>query len=123
MLYALKHQLNEVDGKIDRLLQNDRSIIHNEGVIMSQLTDSLDRAEAAAAANSQADDAAEKLLVSISQMLKDALASGGDQAAIIDRVNAIADGINSRSAQLGNAVAANTPAAGTDAPVTSPTPA
>jgi len=70
----------------------------------------MDRAEAAATANSQADDAAEKLLVTISQMLKDAAANGTDPA-MVARVTALADSINSRSAQLGTAVTANTPSA------------
>ena len=77
---------------------------------MSELTDAMDRAEAAAKANSEADDSAEKLLVTIAQLLKNT-ATGGTDPAMVSRVNALADALNSRSAQLGAAVVAGTPAA------------
>ena len=96
--------------KIDRLLQDDRTIIDKENKIMSELTDAMDRAEAAAKANSEADDSAEKLLVTIAQLLKNT-ATGGTDPAMVSRVNALADALNSRSAQLGAAVVAGTPAA------------
>lgn len=106
----MKDHLDRIEWKIDYLHGELRSIIFKENAIMSALTDAMDRAEAAATANSQADDAAEKLLVTISQMLKDA-AAGGTDPAMVARVTALADSINNRSAQLGTAVAANTPAA------------
>lgn len=109
-MHEIIQRLDRIEAKIDLLYGQTRSIIHLEKHIMSQLTDALDQAEAAATANSQADDAAEALLVSISQMLKDAVANG-TPAEQIARVSALASGLSARAAQLGTAVAANTPAA------------
>ena len=79
--------------------------------IMTMLTDAMDKAEAAATANTNADDAAEALLKSIAQMLKDALATGGADPALTARLMALSNTINARAAQLAAAVVANTPAA------------
>lgn len=77
---------------------------------MSAVTDALDQAEAAAKANSEADDAAEKLLVSIAQMVKDLQAASTDPATIT-RIKALSDALTARAGQLSAAVVANTPAA------------
>lgn len=75
-------------------------------------TEALDKAEAAAAANSAADDAAEALLVQIAQMVADLKNTQTDPNTAV-RINALATALSSRAAQLGAAVAANTPAAPT----------
>lgn len=78
--------------------------------IMSQLDDAMVEIEAAAEADTSADNAAKTMLVKLSDMLKAALAGGGDTAAVTGRIRAIADGIKSRAASLSEAVVANTPA-------------
>lgn len=60
-------------------------ILKLEVSIMSELTDGLDRAESAAQANTAADDAAEALLVSISDMLKKATAGNTTDPALVAR--------------------------------------
>ena len=86
-------------------------ILEKLGRIMTALTDAMDQAEAAATANTSADDAAEALLVSIAQMLKDSLAAGGADPALTARLTALSNTINARATQLAAAVVANTPAA------------
>lgn len=85
-------------------------ILNNQETMMSALDDALTQAEAAAKANSDADDSAEKLLVTISQMIADLKAAGTDPATLA-RITALSTALNARAAQLGTAVAANTPAA------------
>lgn len=86
-------------------------ILKKLGQIMTALTDAMDQAEAAATANTSADDAAEALLVSIAKMLKDSLAAGGADPALTARLTALSNTLNARAAQLAAAVVANTPAA------------
>lgn len=85
-------------------------VLRKEDMIMSIESDALDKAEAAALANSSADDAAEKLLVSISAMVADLKTHQSDPTTAA-RITALADALSARSAQLGAAVVANTPAA------------
>jgi hypothetical protein len=87
-------------------------IIQKENSIMSAQTDALDQAEAAAAANSAADDAAEALLVTLSGLVRD-LSNNQTDPATVDRINALAAAINDRANKLGAAVAAGTPSAPT----------
>ncbi len=93
-----------------QLLQQIGVIIEKENKIMTAVTDALDAAEAAATANSKADDAAEALLISISAMVSD-LKNNQTDPATVDRINALATAINDRAAKLGVAVVANTPTA------------
>ncbi len=76
---------------------------------MAAIDDVMAQAEAAARANSEADDAAEALLIAISKMIADLKAAGTDPATIA-RIQALADALNARAAQLAAAVVANTPA-------------
>lgn len=101
---------DEVLDLLDTMNLKLNLIIQKEDLIMSAQTDALDQAEAAAAANASADDAAEQLLVTLSGMIADLKANATDPATVT-RINALATALNSRAAQLGTAVAANTPAA------------
>lgn len=113
--YGRKHQQcdDPFDGAPDWAVVINAKldlIINQEFFIMSQLTDALDQAEAAAAANSAADDAAEALLISLAKMIADLKASGTDPATVA-RITALSNALTSRAAQLGAAVVAGTPAA------------
>jgi len=96
-------RLDDIEDKLDQ-------IIEGEQIIMSMETDALDQAEAAAAANAAADDSAEQLLITLSKMVADLKASTTDPATVA-RITALANAISGRAKQLGDAVAANTPAA------------
>lgn len=85
-------------------------IIGNEEIIMAAIDDALAQAEAAAKANSDADDAAEALLITISKMIADLKAAGTDPATLA-RIQALSTALSGRAAQLSAAVVANTPAA------------
>lgn len=87
-------------------------VIMKENRIMSAQTDALDQAEAAAAANSAADDSAEALLVTLSGMVAGLVDNQTDPATTA-RIQALAAAIDTRSKQLATAVVANTPAATT----------
>ncbi len=89
---------------------------------MAAIDDVLAQAEAAARANSEADDAAEALLIAISKMIADLKAAGTDPATIA-RIQALADALNARAAQLAAAVVANTPAVEPPPAPVEPTPA
>jgi len=95
--------LTEMNQKLDQIVQGELKI-------MSQLTDALDQAETAAAANSAADDAAEQLLIALSAAIADLKTQTTDPATIA-RINTLATTIKERAERLGVAVAANTPAA------------
>jgi hypothetical protein len=84
-------------------------ILQREEYIMSQLTDALDQAEAAAKANSDADDAAEKLLLAIAKQIADLKAAGTDPATVA-RIVVLSDALKARAGQLSAAVVAGTPA-------------
>jgi hypothetical protein len=105
----------EVSARLDEISQKLSLIIEKENLIMAAIDDALTQAEAAAKANSDADDSAEKLLVTISKMIADLKASGTDPATLA-RITALATALNSRAARLGAAVVANTPAAPTPTP-------
>lgn len=93
----------ELDAKLNL-------IIHQEYIIMSQLTDALDQAEAAAAANSAADDSAEALLINLAKMIADLKASGTDPATVA-RITALSTALSDRAGRLAAAVVAGTPSA------------
>lgn len=92
------------------LLSKIGVVLQKEDQIMSQQSDALDQAEAAAAANAAADSSAEALLVTLSQMIGNLVSSQTDPATIA-RINALATALNDRAAQLSAAVVANTPVA------------
>lgn len=96
-------RLSVIDHKLDL-------ISSKEDAIMSLETDALDQAEAAAAANSAADDAAEALLVKIAALIAD-LKNNQTDPATVARINALSTALNARAAQLSAAVVAGTPAA------------
>lgn len=85
-------------------------IVHKEDQIMSLETDALDQAEAAAAANSAADDAAEALLVKIAALIAD-LKNNQTDPATVARITALSTALNDRASRLSAAVVAGTPAA------------
>jgi len=96
-------RLEVLDRKIDLVLRK-------EDIIMSMETDALDQAEAAAAANSAADDSAEKLLITLSEMVAD-LKTHTTDPQVAARITALATAISDRAAKLGAAVVAGTPSA------------
>ncbi len=104
----VKAQLFEIRAMLVLVLQK-------ENMIMSAESDALDQAEAAAKANSAADDSAEALLVTISQMIRDLQQNQTDPATAA-RINALATALNGRSSQLAAAVVANTPTTTTTTP-------
>jgi hypothetical protein len=77
---------------------------------MSDLSDALDKAEAAAKANSDADDSAEALLVTLAQLIA-GLKSGTTDPAQLARIAALSDALTARAGQLSAAVVAGTPQA------------
>lgn len=88
---------------------------------MSKLTDALDAAEAAAQANSNAEDAGTTLLQTLSGMVTQLQTETTDPATV-DRINALAGALNTRSTAFGLAIAANTPASTQQPGVPSATP-
>lgn len=94
--------LGELSRKLDL-------IIMKENQIMTAMDDALTQAEAAAKQNSDADDAAEQLLVSIAKMVADLKAAGTDPATLA-RITALSTALTDRAARLSAAVVANTPA-------------
>lgn len=85
-------------------------VLQKEDKIMSAQTDALDQAEAAAKANSDADDAAEALLLKLVDLYNQAVASSTDPA-VVARIAALGTALTDRSTRLATAVTANTPAA------------
>lgn len=84
-------------------------VLQKEDKIMSAQTDALDQAEAAAKANSDADDSAEALLLKLVDLYNQAVANSSDPA-VTDRINALGAAIAGRSSRLSAAVVAGTPA-------------
>lgn len=104
----------EPDYEVHRLLHVILNklglVLDKEDIIMGQLEDQLTQAEAAAKANSDADDSAEQLLIKLSAMIADLKTQTTDPATVA-RITALSTALNARASQLGTAVAANTPAA------------
>lgn len=92
------------------LTQKVDLVLTKEDKIMSAQTDALDQAEAAAKANSDADDAAEALLLKLVDLYNQAVASSTDPA-VVARIQALGTTLTDRSTRLAAAVTANTPAA------------
>lgn len=77
---------------------------------MTAIDDVLTKAEAAAKADSDAENAAETLLTTLSAQIA-ALKQDGSDPATVARIQALADGLTAKAAALAAAVVANTPAA------------
>lgn len=100
---AIRHHLQRIEQKLD-------AIFNLEETIMSAIDDALTQAEAAAKANSDADDAAEQLLITISKMVADLKAAGTDPATLA-RITSLSTALSARASKLSAAVVTNTPAA------------
>jgi hypothetical protein len=109
-LYVHVDSANEVTAKLDAISKKLDLVIKKETEIMGVVEDALTAAEAAAKNNSDVEDAGEALLVTLSKMIADLKAASTDPATAA-RITALSDAINSRAAQFGTALAANTPAA------------
>jgi hypothetical protein len=101
--------LSRIEGKLDSLITNSRNLFKGELIIMSQLTDALDFAEAAATEDASADESAKGLLIALSEMVAK-LKDGSTDPATVARITALASGIKERAGSLAAAVVANTPA-------------
>jgi len=95
---------------VETLMAKMDLVLQKEDKIMSAQTDALDQAEAAAKANSDADDSAEALLLKLVDLYNQAVANSSDPA-VTDRINALGAAITNRSGRLSAAVVAGTPAA------------
>lgn len=107
---AIGHKLDLILERQDAIHRMLHVVIKKEDLIMSAMTDALDQAEAAAKSNSDADDAAEKLLLALAVQIADLKAGQTDPAAIA-RITALSDAVRARAGQLATAVVAGTPAA------------
>lgn len=100
----------EVLARLDVLNRKLDLIIQKENVIMTAIDDALTQAEAAAKSNSDAEDAVQALLTTLSKQISDLKAAGTDPATVT-RITALSDSLTARAAALSAAVVANTPAA------------
>jgi len=113
----------ETDRKLDLIIAMLTAVLQKETKIMSDIGDVLTKAEAAAAANSSAEDAVEALLLTLSQEILDLKnAAVGTDPTIVARIQTLSDTLNAKAAQLAAAVVANTPAPPAPAPVPPVTP-
>ena len=110
MRIDIHHHFDGDRSALEAIHRKLDQILNRETIIMSELTDALDKIEASAAANSAADDAAEQLLKQLSEQIA-ALKTQTTDPATVARITALADNLNARAAQLGAAVVANTPSA------------
>lgn len=109
-LDRIEQLVEEILEGLQTLIDNQHTLYEGEEIIMSKLTDALDFAEAAAAENASAHDAAMGLFEKFGQMVIDA-AAGGNDPALVARVEAIGNGMKSRAEALAAAVVAGTPVA------------
>jgi hexokinase len=108
MRIDIYHHFDPAPGVLDRLevlVTKLGLIVQGEEKLMSEITDALDKAEAAAKANSEADDSAEQLITTLSGLVAQLKTQTTDPATAT-RINALADALTARAAQLGTAVAA-----------------
>lgn len=101
-LHHIEHMLREVLDKLDVLIEGELTI-------MSELTDQLDAAEAAAKANSDAEDSAMDVILKLTELVKN-LGNGVTDPAILARIKALTDGMTAKASSLAAAVVAGTPA-------------
>lgn len=105
--------------KLEQILQQLNRLTkatQQEESQLSDLTDAIDALEQKTSAESNQITAGEGLLSQISQLYKDALAAGGDQAAIVARIQAVNAAVDAKTSEFAAAIVANTPAAPTPAP-------
>lgn len=100
-------RLQRIEAGIFVLMRRTKRMEHE---IMSAISDVLDQAEANAKAESDAEDAAIALLVTLSKAIADLKAAGTDPATVA-RIQALADGLKAKADALGAAIVANTPSA------------
>lgn len=98
------------DAEIDRRLDLILGILIKMEHRMSDLTDKLDAAEAAAKADADAETAAMNVIKTLADQIA-ALKTGVTDPAILARIQALTDATNQRAAALAAAVVAGTPAA------------
>jgi hypothetical protein len=101
---------HRIERKVDRALFLLDLVLKQETKIMADIHEVLTNAEAAAKANSDAEDAAMALLTTLAKAIADLKATGTDPATVA-RIQALADGLNAKAAALAAAVVADTPAA------------
>ena len=99
-LEAIRSHLHRIEQKIDA----------NQETIMSALDDALTSAEAAAKQNSDAEDAVETLLTTLSSQIA-ALKTAGTDPATVARIQALSTALTAKASALAAAGVANTPAA------------
>lgn len=107
---------SQILAKLDQILAAVAGVTkleQQEIITLTELEDKVTALETKVAAEGDVITSAETLLTSINQMLKDALAGGGSPAAVVARVQALADSVDAKTAELAASVAANTPAAPT----------
>jgi hexokinase len=106
--------LDRIEHKLDRVLwklnQVQQVLERTEREVLVAYEAELAAAEAAAKANSDAEDSAEGLFKQLADIIA-LLKQGTSDPATAARIQALADSINARAAQLAAAVVANTPAA------------
>lgn len=106
----------EVTAMFEQILQQLALLTKaekQEAQAMSQLEDQVAALEQKIAAENDAVTGAEGLLTNLSQLYKDALASGGNSDAIVERIKAVNAAVDAKTADLAASVVANTPAAPT----------
>lgn len=84
-----------------------------EAQAMTALEEQVAALEQKTQVESDAITAGEGLLSQISQLYKDALAAGGDQAALTARIAAVNAAVDAKTSEFAAAIVANTPAAPT----------
>ncbi len=102
--------LTRIEHKLDRVLGILNMVLQKEEMIMAQVDDVLTQAEAAAKANSDAEDAAIGLLQALAKAIADLKAAGTDPATVA-RIQALSDALTAKATALAAAVVANTPSA------------
>ena len=113
-MMALFRDLAHIDKKLDAIVGNQDRILailkRMEGEILMAYEAELTAAEAAAKANSDAEDSAEGLLTSLNALIA-TLKTAQTDPATAKRITDLAAAITARTAQLAAAVVAGTPAA------------
>lgn len=83
---------------------------------MSEIQDVVTRLETKVAAQDTVVGSVKTLLAELKQMLQEAIANGGNDPALVARVQAVVDHIDANDTSLANAVVENTPSAPTPTP-------
>lgn len=110
MSHRIERQLDRIERKLNVVLGGESAILKNQEIIMSAVTDALDRAEAAAKDNADAEDAVIALLGTLSSQIADLKANVTDPG-VATRIQALADAVTAKKDSLAAAIVLNTPAA------------